>query len=123
MMSDVSNTYKYTDIMEDIISSVEVDQSNVPTDNTPETPQPTAEPQKYNPPKISLSEFNQLQDGISYEEAVEIIGSSGSLMSESSLGGISTKMYTWEGEGDIGANANAMFQNGKLISKAQYGLK
>ncbi len=33
------------------------------------------------------------------------------------------KMYMWEGSGSTGANANAMFQGGKLITKAQFGLK
>lgn len=34
-----------------------------------------------------------------------------------------TVMHMWEGEGQIGANANAMFQGGKMISKSQMGLK
>lgn len=88
------------------------------------TPEITESPKKpVNLPQITLNEFNQLFEGISYEAAIEIIGSSGDLLSESSLGGITTKMYSWDGNGDIGANANAMFQNGKLVTKAQVGLK
>jgi uncharacterized protein YceK len=73
--------------------------------------------------KITLSEFNELSDGISYSDAVSIIGGSGEVLSESNVSGINTVMYQWVGEGELGANANAMFQNDKLIGKAQYGLE
>jgi hypothetical protein len=32
-------------------------------------------------------------------------------------------MYRWDGAGMLGANLNAMFQNGKLVTKAQFGLR
>ena len=76
-----------------------------------------------NSPKISKEEFEQLKPGITYEEAVSIIGGEGELMSEVDLGGYNTKMYMWEGEGIIGANANASFQNNTLKTKAQVGLE
>ncbi|MBA4121333.1 MAG: hypothetical protein H0X72_02570 [Acidobacteria bacterium] len=57
-----------------------------------------------------------------YSEAVKILGSRGEVLSESGIGGTKTIMYQWNGEG-FGANMNAMFQNGKLVSKAQFGLK
>jgi len=72
---------------------------------------------------VTLANFNRLQDGMSYDEAVAILGVEGRLLSQTDLAGIQTVMYSWTGEGSIGANMNAMFQNGKLISKAQFGLK
>jgi len=45
------------------------------------------------------------------------------LSSQVDVAGYNTKMYMWEGEGSIGANANATFQNNSLTSKAQFGLK
>jgi hypothetical protein len=77
----------------------------------------------FNPPSISLEEFKSLYDGCSYQDAVRIIGSRGELVSETSFGENHTEMYQWEGSGSAGANANAMFQNGKLVGKSQYGLK
>lgn len=71
----------------------------------------------------SMSEFNQIQDGMSYSDVVKIIGSQGEMMSSNSIGGYKTVMYKWDGSGSFGANMNAMFQNDKLISKAQFGLK
>jgi hypothetical protein len=32
-------------------------------------------------------------------------------------------MYKYKGEGELGANANLMFQGDKLANKAQMGLK
>ncbi len=78
-----------------------------------------------NPPTITLEEFNQIKNGMTYEDVVEIIGGEGTLLSESGSKNSEyyTVMYSWEGTGSIGANANCMFQGGFLISKAQFGLK
>jgi hypothetical protein len=62
---------------------------------------------------------------MTYEQVKEIIGTDGELMSESGDKGTEyyTVMYMWKGEGSSGANANFMFQGGKLNNKAQFGLK
>lgn len=72
---------------------------------------------------IDKSEFNQIQNGMTYEQVVKIIGNAGELTSENEIAGFKSQMYMWKGHGGIGANANAMFQNGKLMSKAQFGLE
>jgi Domain of Unknown Function with PDB structure (DUF3862) len=73
---------------------------------------------------VTMANFDQLKTGMNYEQVVTILGKSGKEMSSSEIGGIKTVMYTWEGDnGGFGANMNAMFQNNKLISKAQFGLK
>ena len=71
----------------------------------------------------TLSEFQQLHDGMTYQQACEIIGSQGTVISESSSGGYHIVMYQWEGQGQLGANMNAMFQNDQLVQKAQFGLE
>ena len=83
---------------------------------------PAAPPEPVNDPGISASEFAQLRTGMTHAEAEAIVGSPGELMSENEIAGIRTFMVQWEGESGMGANANAMFQNGKLIQKAQFGL-
>jgi len=60
---------------------------------------------------------------MSYSQVVSILGSQGTEMSSSDIAGYSTVMYSWDGEGGFGANMNATFQNGELVSKAQFGLK
>lgn len=76
-------------------------------------------------PKISKAEFDKLQNGMTYEEVVAIIGGEGDVMSEVGEKGTAyyTIMYMYEGEKGIGANANLTFQDGKLNMKAQFGLK
>jgi membrane protein involved in colicin uptake len=77
---------------------------------------------------ITNAEFDQLKTGMTYDEATDIIGGPGEVLSESGTKGgsgldIHTVMYMYKGEGSLGANANLMFQNEKLINKAQLGLK
>lgn len=73
---------------------------------------------------VTLAEFTALQTGMNYEEAVKIIGGPGNEMSRVEIAGLApTVVYAWDGEGTLGANMNATFQNGKLVSKAQFGLK
>lgn len=74
---------------------------------------------------ITLAKFNQLQNGMSYEQVVQVLGAPGEVMSENAFGEgayrTHTVMYTWQV--GVMANMNCMFQNGKLMSKAQFGLK
>lgn len=77
---------------------------------------------------MTKAEFDQLKTGMTYDEATKIIGGPGEVISESGTKGgdglnIHTVMYQYKGEGSLGANANMMFQDEKLITKAQMGLK
>ncbi|AFQ20054.1 DUF3862 domain-containing protein [Bacillus thuringiensis] len=76
-------------------------------------------------PTISKDEFDRIENGMTYDQVKEIIGSDGEVMSEGGDKGTEyyTVMYMWKGEGSPGANANFMFQGGKLNNKAQFGLK
>lgn len=76
-----------------------------------------------NQEKLNLEKFNKIETGMTYKEVVEIIGEEGTVLSESEIGNIKTTIYSWYGEGTIGANANVTFQKGKVTSKAQFGLK
>lgn len=73
--------------------------------------------------KASMSTYSQLREGMSLSKAQSIIGCAGSELSSSNIAGIRTVMLSWEGRGQLGANMNAMFQNGRLVSKAQFGLR
>lgn len=86
----------------------------------------TEKTKENNPETISLAEFNAISTGMTYEEVVNIIGSEGEVLSEVDIGAgeeYRTTMYTWEGEGSLGANANVTIQGGKVTAKAQLGLK
>jgi hypothetical protein len=72
-------------------------------------------------PSLSMAGYNQIRNGMTFEQVTAIIGNPSQEMSRSELAGTETVMYLWEGS--LGANMNAMFQDGKLIQKAQFGLR
>lgn len=69
---------------------------------------------------LSMDNFNRIQTGMTYSQVVAILGSDGEEISRSDLAGYTTVMYMWKRW--TGANMNATFQNGRLVSKAQMGL-
>lgn len=71
---------------------------------------------------VTLAKFSQLQPGMSYEAAEKVMGFPGTEQSSSEVAGVRTVMYAWANSHGM-ANMNAMFQNDKLITKAQFGLK
>jgi hypothetical protein len=89
-----------------------------------ETPKPTDTPKPVNKKSMSKAEFDQIQNGMTYEEVTAIIGGPGEVVSEVGDKGSDfyTVMYKYDGEGSLGANANLMFQGGKLNAKSQFGL-
>lgn len=74
---------------------------------------------------LTKAMFDSIENGMTYEQVVEIIGTEGEMLSEVGKKGdkIHTVVYMWYGKGGIGANANFTFQGGKLLMKAQVGLK
>ena len=74
---------------------------------------------------MTMAESEQLQNGMTYEEATVIIGGPGELSAETGSPGDQyyTVIYQYEGDGSVGANANLTFQANKLQMKAQAGLK
>ena len=78
-----------------------------------------------NKPAMTKTEFDQIKDGMSYEEVTAIVGGPGELQAESGKVGdpAHTVSYMYKGDGAIGANASLMFQGEKMNMKAQAGLK
>jgi hypothetical protein len=73
------------------------------------------------PPTITRAKYESIQEGMSYAEVCAIIGEPGEELSRSDIAGYATVMYSWKNSN--GSNMNAMFQNGKLVNKAQFGLR
>ena len=71
-------------------------------------------------PVVTKAEFDRIREGMTYQEVASIISAPGELQSSGDLAGIKTVMYSWMNAN--GSNMNAMFQNNKLIQKAQFGL-
>ena len=78
---------------------------------------------------LTLEKYNQVQNGMTYEEVIKIVGFEGT--PEAEVGEKGTALYTVsyrymgndQVKGSMGANASFMFQGGKLNMKAQTGLK
>jgi hypothetical protein len=70
---------------------------------------------------ITIANYERLQTGMSYAQVCEILGKSGTEVSRSEMVGYITVLYEWKGDGL--ANMNAMFQNDKLTTKAQFGVR
>lgn len=80
----------------------------------------------YNPPTITLAEYDEIKTGMTFQEVYNIIGGAGEVISEVDLGigeEYRTVIQQWEGVGILGANANITFQGGKVTVKAQFGLE
>lgn len=73
--------------------------------------------------KLTEEKFDQIQDGMTYEEVVAIVGAEGTVMSESGEKGtdLHTVLYEFETDGFM-SSATMTFQGGKLLNKAQFGL-
>lgn len=76
---------------------------------------------------VTLDEFNQIANGMSYSDVTTIIGESGTEVSSGAtpevpgvMESVDTKIYSWENPD--GSNMLATFQNDALINKAQAGL-
>ncbi len=70
---------------------------------------------------LTLAKYNQVQNGMTYDEVVKIVGSEGTQTSSSNSGQNKMASYKWEGEKF--ARIFATFRNEKLSSKSQSNLK
>lgn len=72
--------------------------------------------------EISMEQYNSIETGMTYDEVVALLGGEGTLLSDTEIAGSKAQIYTWKGT-SLGANANVTFSDGKVTSKAQFGLK
>lgn len=80
-----------------------------------------------NQPKISMDEFTQIKNGMTYEQVTEIVGSPGEMIAQTGTPGdqFHTETYNFKGDRNsilYGSFAQLTFQDGKLNTKAQKGM-
>lgn len=71
---------------------------------------------------LTLSNFKKIKMGMTYKEVAMLIGE-GEISSQSEQGKISILIYSWTNNSLFGANCNVIFQNDKVTTKSQIGLK
>lgn len=76
-----------------------------------------------NPPTMTKEEYDQIKNGMTYEEVTKIVGGDGKLVESSDGSNEKIEMYAWEGTGEPGANAIITFVEGKVQLKIQHGLR
>lgn len=70
--------------------------------------------------RFTIEIYDKITLGITYEEAVELIGSEGEVFTESGEGEFATTVYQWKNSDS--SNLQLMFQTGVLITKNQTDL-
>lgn len=70
---------------------------------------------------ITMAKYEEIKNGMSYEEVSKIIGSEGEQSSNSKIGSTEISSYRWKGANY--SNIFASFRDNKLTSKSQNGLK
>lgn len=75
--------------------------------------------------KISLSEYDKIEDNMTYAQIKGIIGGDGALQREQGRKGsnLYVQVYRWNGTGSSDSYADFTFDNGKLSMKIQFGLQ
>ncbi len=68
---------------------------------------------------ITFAQYKKLEVGMSVEEVTNILGGEGEALSETE----NMVVYSYKGAAGDGSNAVLSFQGGKLLTKAQAGLK
>lgn len=72
--------------------------------------------------RVTLEQYNQIKDGMTYDEVVAIFGGKETSSSESEIAGIKSQIMTWNGNGTFSV-ATIGFTDGKVSSKSQTGLE
>jgi|GEM_PF-2378298 hypothetical protein len=71
---------------------------------------------------VTAAQYEQVAEGMSYEQVVAIMGGEGQLVSDTGIAGVSMQFYTWDGK-TFGSNCTICFYNGAVESKSQLGLE
>ena len=109
--------------------------TNTPSTSTSTAPSTTVDPNATASPstsattvKVSNAQYEQVQNGMTYEQVVGIMGGEGQQLSESTYNDsngnpVTLKIYYWEGQGETGANVSITFQGDVVTTKSSYGLQ
>jgi len=89
--------------------------------SAPSSPSNSSSPSSSSKTGLTLDKYNQIKNGMSYKEVVDIMGSEGTQQSSSGEGKYKVETYKWEGEQY--QFISVVFMGEKVYSKVQAGLK
>lgn len=91
-----------------------------------ESSQTQPAPKAQEKPVATMDKYNKIQNNMSYAQVKAIMGFDGTEQASANASAVGVtvndKIYNWEGEYP-GASMSVTFQNDKVVSKAQAGLK
>ncbi len=91
-----------------------------------ESSQTQSAPKAQEKPVATMDKYNKIQNNMSYAQVKAIMGFDGTEQASANASAVGVtvndKIYNWEGEYP-GASMSVTFQNDKVVSKAQAGLK
>ena len=99
-------------------------ESKTPPSSSPSTtssPSSSSSPGSSDKKALTLDKYNQIKNGMSYKEVVDIMGSEGTQTMSSGEGKYKVESYKWEG--DNYQFVSIVFMGEKVNSKVQNGLK
>jgi len=78
------------------------------------------QPEKPAPSIVTQAKYDQIREGMTYEDVSQIIGTSGKEISRADSSGSTTVVYYWLNADN--SSMNATFRDGRLTGKTQFGL-
>ncbi|MGN6489947.1 MAG: hypothetical protein ACTHLT_19280 [Devosia sp.] len=75
------------------------------------------------PCAATRAEFYRLRTGMSYVEARGVVGCEGEMISQLELSGTNTAMVKWNAANSYFGSLIVTFQNKRLVSRSQFGLR
>lgn len=96
--------------------------SNTTVSGTPVSSGNSGTPDNSKSSALTLEKYNQIKNGMTYKQVVEIMGSEGTETMSSGDGKYKVTAYKWEGENAM-QFINVYFMGDKLTSKVQNDVK
>ena len=94
---------------------------DVAPQSTPTPPVARNAPAPTPPAEITRAMYAEIQTGMSCDQVRKITGRDGVELSRNEFGDVETVMLSWENGG--GGNMQIVFQNDRVVSKSQFGLR
>ena len=92
-----------------------------PPASTPYRTNTSTSPTKSGNASLTLTKYNQVKNGMSYKQVVDILGSEGIVVTSTGSGKFKTVTYRWIGENN--SYIMVTIENDKLVIKSQNGMK
>ncbi len=119
---DTESVASYGDFVEYLTPGNSTTSPTVTPTRSPVAIQKSAPTSSFEGYGVTLAGYNEIKTSMTYSKVASILGEEGVEISSNDIAGYRTVMYQWKAKNGIG-NMNAMFQNGRLIQKAQFGLQ